>query len=105
VLTLENFNSESGGLRLNEDISDDALCVLVKCGLQSRFPEECKQWLQRKSEARKVFEDNIESKAREMEKKLQGESSQLERGLHDAIVNAVIETFPYVTPVNFTDGS
>ena len=98
------FNSGSGGLRLNEDISDDALCVLVKCGLQSRFPEECKQWMQQKSETHKLFEDDIKSKARQMEKKLQGESSQLERGLHEAIIDAVIETFPLVTTINFTDG-
>jgi hypothetical protein len=77
-------------------MGDEALNALVDCGLRERFPEECKQWIQRKDEAHRVYKADISTEATQIENKLQRGSPQLERVLQEAIVDAIIETFPYV---------
>jgi len=74
-----------------------SLELLVECGLRHRFPEECKQWNERKIDIHQVFETDIKQEATQIENRLQANFSQLERLLHEAIVDAIIRPFPYVT--------
>ncbi|KIM92371.1 hypothetical protein PILCRDRAFT_417 [Piloderma croceum F 1598] len=85
---------ESGALHLSEDMDGASLDSLVECGLRHRFPDECKQWNQYKVDAHKVFEAEIKEEAIQIEKRLQAELSQLERVLHEAIIDAIIRLFP-----------
>jgi hypothetical protein len=77
-------------------LDENAIEVLVKYGLQDRFPVECNTWVERKQETHRNKEAEIKKKEISFKEKLAGESAQLEEVLRGAIVDKMVTTFPYV---------
>jgi hypothetical protein len=75
-------------------LDENAVQALVDCGLKDRFPEEYNTWVERKEEARKVLEVSLKREEVAINEKLADESAQLEELLRNAIVDAMITTFP-----------
>jgi cytochrome c biogenesis protein ResB len=72
------------------------MLALVKCGLQDRFPEEYKTWIQSKAESQRNMEAEVKKREETVKADLAAESTQLEESLREAIVDAIITTFPCV---------
>jgi hypothetical protein len=70
--------------------------ILVKCGLQNRFPVECDTWVKRRQEARRNLEAEIKEKEAAFKDKLADKSAQLEEVLREAIVDRMVTMFPCV---------
>jgi hypothetical protein len=77
-------------------LDENAIEVLVKYGLQDRFPVECNTWVERKQETRRNMEAEIKKKEIGLKEKLAGESPQLEEVLREAVVDTMVTTFPCV---------
>ena len=92
----EDDSSESGAIRLSHSLDENAIESLVKCGLQDRFPEEYNTWVRRLAESRNQQDVKIRKGETAVKEKLTSESAQLEGILREAIVDAVMTTFPCV---------
>lgn len=98
----ESDSSESGAIRLASDLDENALQALIKCGLRDRFPVGCNTWIERTAEVRRKLEADIAKAEADNKQKLSDESAQLEELLCEAIVAAMITTYPCVADVMFT---
>ncbi|KAF9231332.1 hypothetical protein BU15DRAFT_68422 [Melanogaster broomeanus] len=89
-LELEGYLA-SDCLHISENIDDEALRILIGSGLEKRFPQECSQW------KTAIRDQNTRLKASELsltKAKLDEQSPNLGRSLHEAILNAVKQLYP-----------
>ena len=84
----------SDRLRLSEKLDDEALNILVRSGLQKRFPRECIQWGHESSAIRRLSESRINMQIGKMRTKLQTELPALEKSLFEAILDEVLRLYP-----------
>ena len=92
----ESDYRESGALRLGNDLDDDAIKALINCGLQDRFPEACDTWVQRNEDINRTLETRMKVQEAESMKRLTAEMPQLEKKFREAIIDAIVTTFPCV---------
>ena len=84
----------SDRLRLSEKLDDEALHILVRSGLQKRFPRECSQWGHESNAIQCLSESRIKMEMGKMTTKLQTELPALERSLFEAILDEVLRLYP-----------
>ena len=84
----------SDRLRLSEKLDDKALNILVRSGLQKRFPRECSQWEHESNAIQRLSESRIKTEIEKMTTKLQTELPALEKSLFEAILDEVLRLYP-----------
>jgi hypothetical protein len=88
--------SESGAIRLSKSLDEDAIDILIQCGLQERFPKECNTWKSSVDEAVKLREGKVKQLEADLKQELEGKSAQLEVLLRQSIVDSIVDIFPCV---------
>lgn len=83
-------------VHLCQDLDDDAVSLLIKNGLGKRFPTACDTWKSRTSGGRKLTQENIRAKKKEVEEELLKDQPLLEDTLAREMVRRILETYPYV---------
>jgi hypothetical protein len=88
--------SESGAIRFSRSLDEDAIDILIQCGLQERFPEVCNAWKNSVEQARKLREGKIKQMEVDLKEELESKSAQLRDLLRQSIVDSIVNKFPYV---------
>jgi hypothetical protein len=87
----------SGSLNINRDINEDAMGLLVDNGLDKRFPQECSSWLDRKKSLDSTLSETTQRKEAEVLEKLRSDFERLDSSLRFAILDKVLDKFPYLS--------
>ncbi|KAG2340542.1 hypothetical protein BDR05DRAFT_937722 [Suillus weaverae] len=90
-------------LRMNENLSANALRLLIGAGLGNRFPQLYKQWQQESANISSNARDTKTSTEAKIKMTLEKESPLLVRAIHRTLVNAIIGVFPTFTHDSFPD--
>ncbi|KAI9571051.1 hypothetical protein HD554DRAFT_2017581 [Boletus coccyginus] len=97
ALPLEVFLA-SDRLRLNEALSDTALKILVRSGLEKRFPDKCRRWKEDSSVVRHTAEVRAKTKTTNVLDRvlarLQTELPMLRRLLFEAVLDEILTLYP-----------
>ena len=68
--------------------------LLVRSGLEKRFPQRCRNWKQDSNAIRNMSEPNSKKEIENVLRKLQTELPTLERSLFEAILDKVLRSYP-----------
>ncbi|KAI6020260.1 hypothetical protein BKA83DRAFT_674992 [Pisolithus microcarpus] len=94
-LQLEN-NLMSDRLCLSESLDDEALNILAKNGLRRRFPKECAAWAHESNAAVAQCKRMSTDELGKMGATLDKEEEKLTLAIHEAIVDTVLNLYPFV---------
>ncbi|KAF9232513.1 hypothetical protein BU15DRAFT_67382 [Melanogaster broomeanus] len=81
-------------VHVSEGLDDEALGILVRFGLETRFPQECSQWRRDCIAIRDRYATVAASEIDHARAKLDEESPHLRRLLHEAILDEVQRLYP-----------
>ncbi|KAH7918945.1 hypothetical protein BV22DRAFT_1041330 [Leucogyrophana mollusca] len=86
---------KSDALRINENLDAGALNTLVtKLGLKNRFLEACRKWEYDRNTVHNTSEARAVTEGKAIAEKLRSESEQLDRAIHEELVDVLIKNFP-----------
>ncbi|KAF8548559.1 hypothetical protein OG21DRAFT_1422875 [Imleria badia] len=86
LLQLEKLLT-SDCLRLNEKLDDEALRILVRLGLEKRFPEQCRQWRHDSNAIRKMPESRARAEIIDFPARSQNELPAPPTSMFEEILN------------------
>ncbi|KAI6035781.1 hypothetical protein EDC04DRAFT_2571420 [Pisolithus marmoratus] len=98
-LQLES-NLMSDRLHLSESLDDEALNILVRNGLKKRFPDECAKWTHESNAVAAQCKSMRTDESRKMQAALDKEAENLASAIHEAVVDAALNLYPYVIRVS-----
>ncbi|KAF8548836.1 hypothetical protein OG21DRAFT_1448641 [Imleria badia] len=84
----------SDRLRLSEKLDDEALKILVRSGLETRFPEQCRKWKHNSSAIRNISESRTKAEITTVLGRLRMELPTLQRSLFEAALDEVRRLYP-----------
>ncbi|KAJ7583113.1 hypothetical protein C8J56DRAFT_202132 [Mycena floridula] len=83
-----------GSLRLSEQLSDDAIGVLMDHGLSRRYSKPCDSWKRRKEEIERACERSINDEIANAKERLNTEAPALKDCLRAAVCDHVLKQYP-----------
>ncbi|KAI0302864.1 hypothetical protein B0F90DRAFT_1816439 [Multifurca ochricompacta] len=83
-------------LVLSEDLSEDAVRVLVDLAISDIFPERCNEWRALKEKVRDDYNQKLMRRQDEVCRDLSRGEHSLQRALRAAVVDEVIKLFPFM---------
>ncbi|KAH7910222.1 hypothetical protein BJ138DRAFT_1127056 [Hygrophoropsis aurantiaca] len=103
---------KNDALRINENLDAEALkCLIGKLGLNARFPDVCGKWEHERRAAYTTYEARIQAELTKITARLNSESEQLARAIHDELVGVLVKNFPSLDrnafvcpPINNSEG-
>ncbi|KAF8548833.1 hypothetical protein OG21DRAFT_1489038 [Imleria badia] len=84
----------SDRLCLNEKLDDVGLRILVRTGLEKRFPEKCRQWRHDSDVVRNKFKSSAKTDTVNILARLQNHQPALRKSLREAILEMVLRLYP-----------
>ncbi|KAG9310080.1 hypothetical protein JVU11DRAFT_9688 [Chiua virens] len=84
----------SDRLHLKEQLDEVALDILMRTGLEKRFPDECKLWRRDAIAVRSMSDSSMKKEIEEMSTKLQKALPALERSIFEATLDEVLRIYP-----------
>ena len=96
VLTTRVLGADraSDRLRLNDKLDGEALGILVRSGLDKRFPEQCRHWKHESNAVRNTSESRAKAEITNVSVKLRTELPTLQRSLFEAALDEVLRLYP-----------
>ncbi|KIK75506.1 hypothetical protein PAXRUDRAFT_172638, partial [Paxillus rubicundulus Ve08.2h10] len=88
-------------LHLSESLDDEALKILVRFGLEKRFPQECSKWKHESSAVQNLSKSRVASEIARAKTELQKATPNLRRSLHEAILDQVKRLYPCLDRQSF----
>ncbi|KIJ07204.1 hypothetical protein PAXINDRAFT_19596 [Paxillus involutus ATCC 200175] len=84
----------SDRLHVSESLDDEALKILVRSGIEKRFPQECSKWKHESNAVQELSKSRAEAEIARTKTKLQEDYPNLGRFLHQAILGEVQRLYP-----------
>ncbi|KIJ06916.1 hypothetical protein PAXINDRAFT_19882 [Paxillus involutus ATCC 200175] len=81
-------------LHISESLDDEALRILARCGLEKRFPQECRHWRRESSAVENLSKSRVAGEIARTKTKLQEDYTNLGRFVHQAILGEVERLYP-----------
>ncbi|KAF8552259.1 hypothetical protein OG21DRAFT_1416462 [Imleria badia] len=85
---------KSHRLCLNEKLDEEAFRILVRSGLERRFPEQCRQWQHESDAIRDMSESLVGAEIAKVSARLQMELPMLQTSLFEAVLDEVLQLYP-----------
>ncbi|KIJ64834.1 hypothetical protein HYDPIDRAFT_111462 [Hydnomerulius pinastri MD-312] len=92
---------KSDCLLLSESLDDEAVKILVRVGLEKRFPQECGQWKHDSIAVHAMSGSGADAETKSTKIKLQREYPHLARSLHEAVLDEVQRLYPCLDRLSF----
>lgn len=83
-------------IELSQDLDDDAVSLLIKNGLETRFPTACATWKARTSENNETVRKRILEEKQRANEGLGNDKSLLEGTLAREVTRRIFEEYPCV---------
>lgn len=83
-------------LKLNENLGQEAIEILVDHGLHQRNPKACDAWKARKRENKSRHEQAEKDELNATRDKLNADLPEIENCLQLALAERIVTSFPYV---------
>ncbi|KAF9218569.1 hypothetical protein BS17DRAFT_720337 [Gyrodon lividus] len=81
-------------LHLSESLDDEALRILVRSGLEKRFPQECRHWKHESTAVQNTYKSRATAEIDRTKAKLAKEHPNLRSSLHETILDEVQRQYP-----------
>ncbi|KIJ13989.1 hypothetical protein PAXINDRAFT_100354 [Paxillus involutus ATCC 200175] len=88
-------------LHISESLDDEALKILVRSGLEKRFPQECSKWKHESIAVQNLSRARVSGEISRTKTKLQKDTPNLRRSLHEAILDEVERLYPCLDRQSF----
>ena len=85
---------KSDRLCLSEKLGDEALGILVRSGLEKRFPDKCVEWTRDSNALRNISERRANTEIANVMARLRMELPALRRSLFEAVLDEVLRLYP-----------
>ncbi|KIJ05810.1 hypothetical protein PAXINDRAFT_20962 [Paxillus involutus ATCC 200175] len=92
-LQLEGYLT-SDCLHLSESLDNEALKILVRFGLEKRFPQECSKWKHESSAVQNLSKFHVDGDIARTKTELKKAAPNLRRSLHEAILDEIERVYP-----------
>ncbi|KAI5998961.1 hypothetical protein F5J12DRAFT_286001 [Pisolithus orientalis] len=100
ALQLESYLM-SDRLCISESLDDDALNILLRSGLSKRFPSECDKWTHESTAVGARCKRMQTDEWAKMRATLNKEEENLTLAIHEAVVNAALDLYPFLERESF----
>ncbi|KAG6331499.1 hypothetical protein ID866_7590 [Astraeus odoratus] len=95
ALQLESYLL-SDRLCISESMGDQALRLLLRAGLQTRFPQECGKWTHDSNAVAADCQRRQKDELRKVKEKLDKDEEGLQATIHEAVVNEALRLYPFL---------
>lgn len=75
-------------------MDEEAVGILIDCGLEKRFPQECRHWKREAAAVHNTTESRIRKDIDSMTAKLKKDLPTLRRSLFEAVLDEALRLYP-----------
>ena len=88
-------------IKLNQDLDDTAVFLLIESGLENRFPTACATWKSQNSKSKEIAQVSAVERKKSVDEELRRSKPLLEDILAREMIRRILEAYPYVSLTQF----